>query len=198
MGGFGSGRCRTRNFGAIDDFIRLDIRQMRRLGLVCPGSRINGVVHWSYPNTSRAHASAELTVDLFEGARGTAVVRFSRGGCLREQRIDLVSSPVPYGGRRYYFLCPMHGHRCEVLAEVDGSFASRKAYRLTYRSQSASPLERLRDHTAGLERRLWPLEGRPKPRGRNRRRLMREWMRADEAFERLFASEFSRRFGHVD
>ena len=65
------------------------------------------------------------------------VVQFNLNGDPRVQEIQLESRPMRYGGRRYFFLCPKHGRRCEVLSMVGGVFASRQAGRLTYQSQSA-------------------------------------------------------------
>jgi hypothetical protein len=86
-----------------------------------------------------------------------------------------------YGGRRYYFLCPKHGRRCEVLPMVGGVFASRQAGRLTYQSQSADQIDK----------------GKPRPRGRNRERLVEAWSEADSAFENMFATTIMRRWGHL-
>ncbi len=101
------------------------------------------------------------------------------------------------GGRRYYFLCPKHGRRCEVLPMVGGVFASRPAGRLTYQSQSADQIDRMRDRAPRLEKRLWPDKGKPRPRGRNRERLVEAWSQADSAFENMFAATVMRRWGHL-
>jgi len=42
-------------------------------------------------------------------------------------------------GRRYYFLCPHCGRRCETLYFLGGRFACRKCLRLGYRSQTRRP-----------------------------------------------------------
>jgi hypothetical protein len=88
-----------------------------------------------------------------------------------------------YGGRRYYFLCPKHGRRFEVLPMVGGVFASRQAGRLTYQSQSADQIDRMRDRAHKLEKRLWPDKGKPRPRGRNRERMAEAWSEADSALK---------------
>ena len=56
-----------------------------------------------------------------------------------------------------------------------GIFASRQAQRMAYQSQSAALLDRLRDKSWKLEKRLWPEKGRRQPRGRNRERLLAAW-----------------------
>jgi hypothetical protein len=65
--------------------------------------------------------------NLADPDAGFVVVRFNLNGDPRVQEIKLESRPMRYGGRRYYFLCPKHGRRCEVLPMARGVFASRQA-----------------------------------------------------------------------
>jgi hypothetical protein len=62
----------------------------------------------------------------------------------RENRITLTTSPQPFGGRRWFFICPRTGENAKKLHLPSGAdtFASRKAYRLGYRSQCESPRDR--------------------------------------------------------
>lgn len=197
MGGYSSGRYRVRNRGTVDAAIRLDIRYMRRQGFLQPGAVTSGTLRWSWTATGEERGSVSVTVNLTSPEAGVVVVRFSLDGDPRVQEIDLVSRPMRYGGRRYYFRCPRQGRLCEILPMNSGVFASRQAHRLTYQSQSADQIGRLRDRAQKLEKRLWPDKGRPWPRGRNRRRLFDAWEQADTAFENLFAVETLRRFGHL-
>ena len=197
MGGYSSGRYRTRNRGNLDALIRLDIRAMRRQGFLKPGAITNGVQRWTWVATGEEIGSVSVTVNLTDPTHGFVVVRFALNGDARVQEIRLVSNPMPFGGHRYYFECPRHLRRCEVLPLVGGVFASRQAHRLTYSSQSSDRLSRLRDRSWKLEKRLWPENGRRRPRGKNRERLLAEWERADRAFESLFAVEVTRKFGSL-
>lgn len=138
-----------------------------------------------------------VTVNLTDPSSGFVVIRFSFNGEPRLQEIALEGRPMRYGGRRYYFICPKLGIPCEVLPSVGGGFASRQAHRLTYRSQSADDLSRLRARADKLERQLWPSDGRSKPRGRNRARLLSAWEYADAASEELFSAIVLRRWGHL-
>jgi hypothetical protein len=197
MGGYSSGRYRTRNRGTVDAALRLDLRVMRRQGFLVPGAVTSGVQRWTRVATGEESGSVGVTVNLAGGDTGSLVVRFNFNGEPRVQEIDLVSAPMRYGGRRYYFRCPKLGHRCEVLPSVGGVFASRQAGRLTYQSQSADQIDRMRDRAHRLEKRLWPGKGKPRPRGRNRERLLDAWERADTAFESMFAATITRRWGHL-
>jgi hypothetical protein len=195
MGGSSSGRYRTKNRGAIDSAIRLDVRALRRQGFIKPGAIVTGTQRWSWTATGEERWSVSLTVNLSDPDAGFAEVRFQLNGDPRSQRITLISRLMRYGGRRYYFQCPRHFRACEVLPMVGGVFASRQAHRLTYSSQSNDHLGRLRERSWKLEKRLWPANGKRRPRGRNRERLLAEWERADSAFETLFAVEVARKFG---
>lgn len=195
MGGYSSGRYRTRNRGSIDGLIRLDIRAMRRQGFLRPGAVTSGTQRWTWVATGEETGSVSITVNLTEPDAGFVFVRFSLNGDPRSQEIALASSPMRFGGRRYYFLCPCHHRRCEVLPMIGGVFASRQAHRVTYQSQSNDSLSRLRERSWKLEKRLWPEDGRRRPRGRNRQRLLAAWETADSGFENLFAATVMRRWG---
>lgn len=195
MGGYSSGRYRTRNRAALDGLIRLDIRVLRRQGFLQPGAVTTGIQSWSWVGTGEETGRVGVTVNLANPEAGFIVVRFTLNGDPRVQEIDLASQPMRFGGRRYYFLCPRHQRRCEVLPMVGGVFASRQAHRVTYQSQSNDRLGRLRERSWKLEKRLWPKDGKRRPRGRNRQRLLDAWERADSGFEDLFAVEVFRKFG---
>ncbi len=197
MGGYSSGRYRERNRGTVDAAIRLDLRVMRRQGFLVPGAVTSGIQRWTRVATGEESGSVRVSVNLSDPASGSLTVRFNLNGEPKVQTIDLVGVPMRYGGRRYYFICPRHGRRCEVLPSVGGVFASRQAQRLTYQSQSADQIDRMRDRAHRLEKRLWPDKGKPRPRGRNRERLLDAWERADTAFESMFAATITRRWGHL-
>lgn len=197
MGGYSSGRYRERNRGTVDAAIRLDLRVMRRQGFLVPGGVTSGVQRWT--RAGEETGSVGVTVNLADPDAGFLVVRFSLNGDPRVQEIRIESRPMRYGGRRFYFVCPRTLRRCEVLPMFGGVFACRQAHRLTYQSQSATPLDRMRDKAWALEKRLWPERGsrRRRPRGKNRARLLDAWERADTAFESMFAATITRRWGHL-
>jgi hypothetical protein len=72
--------------------------------------------------------------------------------------IQLETTPQPFGGRRWWFVCPRTGRRAAKLYLPNGAvrFASRQAYRLAYRSQRETTYDRalrrafkLRDRLGG-------------------------------------------------
>src|SRR4051794_32604710 len=61
-----------------------------------------------------------------------------------ESWIELVTTPQPFGGRRWWFVCPRTGAHVAKLHLPPGAltFASRRAYSLAYKSQRETPYDR--------------------------------------------------------
>jgi hypothetical protein len=180
MGGYGSGRYRTRNVGAVTAMPRLDMRALRRAGLVQPGAVVTGTLSWTRRGVTAGQAT--VRVDLAKGDAGVLMVAFALNGEARRQDVAVISRPMPYGGRRYFFTCPETESPCEVLALVGDRFASRQAHRLAYRSQSEDGLGRLHRRVDALGSQLWP-DGRGRPRGQKRQRLTEAWIEASIQLE---------------
>jgi hypothetical protein len=179
----------------VNDAIRLDIRIFRRQGFLRANTITSGEQRWHAAHTREQRGCVSLTVDLSNPMAGFVLVQFRLNGEPRTQRIQLASRAMPYGGRRYYFICPKRQCRCEVLPMADGVFASRQAQRLTYQSQSNSPIDRMQGRARRLEAKLRPANGKPVPRGRNRERIADAYERAQTAFEQAFSQTIMNRWG---
>lgn len=167
MGGIGSGAQRSTHIGNVEEMLALDIRKLRRLGVVRPGECICDTVRWSIGGLSVA--SARLRVDLSDIERGgdmSIVAVMPDGATKQDVAIEMV--PSPFGGHRCYFICPHTGQRSEVIYYAGGRFGSREAQRLSYAVQSMNELSRARRKTAKLRSRLCGSGVQPRPRGRNR------------------------------
>lgn len=193
MGGYSSGRYRTRNRGAVEATLRLDLRQLRRRGFIRPNASVSGT--WSWTCGGEPSGSIGVSVMVSDGSEGEAVLNYAVNGEPKVQRVRLVSTVCRYGGRRWYFVCPVDGRRCEVLCFARGGFASRQAQRLTYYSQSEDELGRLYRARNKAQERLDGAGGRPRPRGANRERLVQRWISLEEAADDLFTVTAIRRFG---
>jgi hypothetical protein len=193
MGSLSSGRYRTVNRGAIEDAQWIDIRCLRRLGLIHAFANQSTFLRWS--RCGEEIASAWVSVNVLNMISGT--LRISYGGLVPAfvQTVQIVSQPCRFGGHRFYFLCPATGARVEVLALVDGRFVSRQAARLTYASQSETKLHRLYRARAKAEAKACGDDGHPRPRGRNRERLSERSWALEMAAEDLLEHECLRRFG---
>ena len=167
MGGIGSGARRTSNIGNVEDAIALDIRALRRLGVVRAGECIIDTVRWRIGGLSAP--SVRLRVDLSDIERGGDMrVNGDMPGGVIDQRITIDAVPAPLGGHRCLFICPVSGDRTEVLYYAHGRFGSRKAQGLSYAVQSMDPFAAARRKAAKLRRRMTGGEGVPRSRGRNR------------------------------
>jgi len=195
MGGHASGRYRTRNRGSIEQALRLDMASLRRMGFVRPGASVSGSQHWT--RRGEPAGSISLKVDLSSLDDAHAVLTYTANGTPTVQRVQLAVTPCRFGGHRFYWLCPVSGRRCTVLAYAVGRFASRQAQRLTYATQSADALDRLRLARDKAEARAFGRNGHSRPRGGNRERLLERWIELDAAWEGLVAATITRRWGHL-
>lgn len=167
MGGIGSGARRSTHIGNVEDMLALDIRALRRLGVVRTGECICDTVYWSIGGLRTA--SARLRIDLSDIERGgTMTVIGDMADGATKQHIAIEMVPSPFAGRRCYFICPFTARRCEVLYYAEGRFGSREAQRLSYAAQSMNELSRARRKNAKLRNRLCGSGAQPRPRGRNR------------------------------
>lgn len=167
MGGMGSGARRVANVGNVEDVLALDIRALRRLGLVRAGECIIDMVRWSIGGLSAS--CVRLRVDLSDIERGgTMTIAGEMPDVTIKQAIAIEGVPSSLRGLRCYFLCPVTGQRCEVLYYSGGKFASRNAQRLSYAVQNMTDLSRARAKAAKLRARLSGSGSVPRSRGRNR------------------------------
>jgi hypothetical protein len=70
--------------------------------------------------------------------------------------VQLATTPQPFGGRRWWFICPRTGRRAAKLYLPNGAYtvASRQAYRLAYPSQQEPPHYRALRRAFKLRERL--------------------------------------------
>jgi hypothetical protein len=99
MGGVGSGARRSTHIGNVEAALALDIRVLRRLGVVQAGECICDTVRWSI--VSRKIPSARLLADMSDIERGGTIMVIADifDGTL-SQRIAIDAMPSPFGGWR--------------------------------------------------------------------------------------------------
>ncbi len=191
MGGSGSGQWGGRP--TVEGSLALDVNRLLRDGTLQRGASTWGTLAWRNSHSGEQTASMGYSAAL-DPERGHLHLRWSTANRLtgerqsREQRVELVTTPQPLGGRRWWFLCPRTGDLVSKLFLPSGAsaFASRKAYRLAYRSQRQSPFDRAISQAFKRRQRLGatggigdPVE---KPKG------MR-WATFDRHMERVEAAE---------
>ena len=187
MGGIGSGARRSTNIGDVEDVLALDIRTLRRLGVVRAGECVCDTVYWSIGGPSAF--SARLRVDLSDIERGgrMMVTGDVPDGTIK-QHVAIEGVPSSLGGWRCYFICPMTARRCEVLYYAGGRFASRDAQRLSYAVQGMNDLSRARHKAVKLRSRLRGSGNLPRPRGPHRIDIV----------ERLLGAEYEAKTLYLD
>lgn len=158
MGGYGSGRSGGRP--TVEDGLTLDLAKLLRDRLLRPGQAWGGSLTWTNTRTKREIASIGYQVFMGE-ASGRLRLHYTTTRPTGEKHasdywVDLITTAQPFGGRRWWFLCPRTGERVAKLHLPNGAFtfASRKAYRLGYRSQRETPRDRALSRAFGLRHRL--------------------------------------------
>lgn len=185
MGGIGSGARRSTHIGNVEEMVALDIRILRRLGVVRTGKCTCDTVQWSIGGLSAS--SARLRVDLSDIERGGGMtISGDMPDSAINQRVAIEMVPSPFGGHRCYFICPVTARRCEVIYYAGGRFGSREAQRLSYAVQGMNDISRARRKTAKLRSRLSGSGDQSRPRGRNRIDTVRRLREAEFEAKTLY------------
>lgn len=108
-----------------------------------------GALRWTNVRTGHETASMGLETRLGESEGSirlhwSATDRLSGEQRQCESHIELTTSPQPFGGRRWWFVCPRTGRRVMRLHLPPGAsaFACREAHGLAYRSQRETQSDR--------------------------------------------------------
>jgi len=181
MGGYGSGR-RT-NRPTTDDCITLSLSHLKQLGMLNRDCLNRRVVTWR----SRGHTTAELTVVSDVYCREPyPCLKFT--GYANGQRVDctgaLTCVPMPFGGERWYALCPMTGRKCTTLVIPPGRsrFASVKGWDVAYGSQRECEIHR-------AHRAIYNGQTRLKALSKYTRKPTRQWLKDKISERQLFVWE---------
>jgi hypothetical protein len=135
----------------VEDSITLDIRLLTRASLVS-GQLQSGTLQWTWPNSGQLACYIEYQLILNENSgtlRLGSIVLFDEFGKpvrVGGQTIHLVTTTPPYGGCRWWFICPSTGRRATKLHLPYGAgvFASRQAHCLGYAIQREGAPDRAR------------------------------------------------------
>jgi len=189
MGGYRSGRSGGRP--TVEDGLTLDLAKLRRDGAFGPGYGWGGTLRWTdgysgrhigsvgyegFLNQEYGRVRLTYTSTLWDGEKHDS-----------DYWIDLATTPQPFGGRRWWFICPRTGERVAKLHLPPGAFtfASRRAHKLAYRSQRETPRDRALGRAFKLRRRLGDQGGIgeeiAKPKGMRWRTFDREMVKVEAA-----------------
>jgi hypothetical protein len=138
MGGLGSGNCgpRWNRKKTVQEFQHrcLNVTDLAHAGILKDGGV--GTVTWS--SGRRGPVTAEADVEVFEDSDGEVrlglTYRQPAEMTPGQEEITLAYDFPPFGGRRWWFLCPGCGRRRMQLYLRNRALACRVCHRLTYRS----------------------------------------------------------------
>ncbi len=147
MGGYGSG-----NHGgkpSVEDGLKLDLHHLIRQGSFRRGATVTGSLAWTDGYTGEQRASIGYEAHMGD-ERGWVRLRYTTTSHWTGQQtqhdytVELTTTPQPFGGRRWWWVCPRRRDLVAKLYMPSGgtTFASRKAHRLAYRCQRQSPYDR--------------------------------------------------------
>ncbi|HEX8914159.1 MAG TPA: hypothetical protein VF796_17555 [Humisphaera sp.] len=143
MGGPGSG-YRLDKKTTVEDCIVLSAAAMTRIGLLRANLHRAGSVTWTNTVTGEKVSAIGFDPNVWD-EHGSARLHYTRTrtGDQVDYRVQVTSTPLPWGGRRWWFGCPLVagggaacGRRCGKLYLPPGAryFGCRRCYELTYES----------------------------------------------------------------
>jgi hypothetical protein len=138
MGGFGSGRFHQDGKAVTEHLPSLDVRRLKRKGLLVPGT--TSTLRWSH--------SGRVMVSLaLRAANDRVLLSTQTSGAdeTQNQWVELDQTPCPLGGSRVWFRCPAQGCGRRVALLYMGSsdsLACRHCLQLAYASQREAPEDR--------------------------------------------------------
>jgi hypothetical protein len=147
---------RPRQRVCLQDGLKLNLNRLIRQGMVRPGTRTGPYfIQWTSSYTGELVASGEVTANLCGSEEGW--FRFKAGNL--DQWITLIPRPRQYGGRQWYFLCPVMNRPASVLWKPPGAreFRSRQAWGsrvVAYGSQFLASSDRAHAGQAKIKARL--------------------------------------------
>lgn len=153
MGGYGSGRRSDRP--STDDCLRLSLSQFKARGMLKRGCMSRREFTWSIDGKVTAEVFVTADIDCLEASPQVTISGW-RGGNQIDCKVELVHSPMRFGGERWYAVCPITGRRCSTLVLPPGrsSFASVRGCGVVYSSQRETPIYRAYRAVEKAERRL--------------------------------------------
>jgi hypothetical protein len=170
--------------------LTLDLSKLLRDGNFRPGREWSGTLVWRITRTGQQVASIGYEALLGESS-GRARLFYTLKNRDEKRHADywvqLDTTSQPFGGLRWWFLCPKTQARARKLhlppnAEI---FASRRAYRLAYGSQREADHDRAIERALELRRRLGASDGIgdpvKKPKGMHWATFAREMQKLDAA-----------------
>jgi hypothetical protein len=158
-------RPRTKRHAIVENAACLDLSAIRRTVLLVPGRKCAGTCDVVRHPSKQPIGFVSLSCDVTDEHRASVQLSFRVGRRGVEQALALTSVPrVPFGGQRWFFICPQTGARaCRLyLPRYAERFLSREAHGLRYLVEHHSPMDNDIEKVCHLYRRI---TGAPPPQG---------------------------------
>jgi hypothetical protein len=142
MGGYGSGWHRARTHTVEDGWI-LSAAALMRDNILRPNHSFNGAITWSDSRTGEKLSNIGLSSETYADYGSVRLhYTITDTGDALDYRVDLTATPLPWGGVKWWFLCPLivdgtHcGRRVAKLYHPPGGryYGCRHCHKLTYTS----------------------------------------------------------------
>ena len=146
---------RARERVCLHDGLKLDLNLLARRGFIRPGAKSGPTgIRWSSIYWNQELTSGVITADMSGNHEGWLGLQLGN----LEQWITLVAQPRPFGGRQWYFTCPVLNRSVSVLWRPPGArdFRSRQAWgrQVAYASQFIDRINRAHLGKSRIKRRL--------------------------------------------
>jgi hypothetical protein len=162
MGGFGSGK--HGRLPVVERGRKLDLRELRRTGAFVPDGRCHRV-DLTWRDTERSKDVASMTIMYCASVERDPrfavayTAKLPNGDVMPiNDTFQLEAFPQPFGGHRWYFICPYIGKRAQVLYMPSGEyyFGHRLSTddRMQYRSQCLVPSMRLQEQSKKVAKKI--------------------------------------------
>ena len=146
---------RPRRRVCLQEGLHLDLNQLARQGLIRRGMRTDPRgIRWTHPHSGEI-ASGFVGADMRGPLEGWLHVRIGEDF---SQLVTLIGQPRRFGGRQWYFVCPLAKRPVSVVWKPEGAkeFCSRQAWgsQVAYLSQFGSLVDRAHLGKARVKARL--------------------------------------------
>ncbi len=140
----------------VEDCLALATTDLRQQGLLFDGAYQLGSWVWQQSAQGAPLLAVKYEINIRRDGQGSLWVWYVLDAGHIHQCIGLTSTTPQFGGRRWWFICPISELRVRKLYLPPGAqqFASRKAFQLTYRScqESEKVAQRRKRLAAWLDR----------------------------------------------
>jgi len=175
----------------VESGLTLDLGRLIKQRNVWLGAHVSGSLVWKKTRSGEKVGEIGFEAHLVDDGPQWIRLHYAVNSKPMDYKVNLISTRCNFGGVRWWWLCPITGRRVAKLYLPPGAtvFAARKAYRLPYRSQRESGIDRTHARQARLSEKLGAkydfYEGYvpDRPKGMHKRSYLRLSAKLEDAIE---------------